>query len=76
LREIELMENRQQERVRLSDLARVLGLSTSTVSRALSGNHMVNEETRQRVKATAVEMGFVSRRGGFPRDAAPAPAHA
>ncbi len=54
------MENEEQERerVRLSDVARAAGVSTSTVSRALSGHWMVNAQTRERIRKIAEEMGF------------------
>jgi len=42
----------------LKDLARQLGLSQTTVSRALNGYDDVNEETRQRVIAKAREGGY------------------
>lgn len=45
--------------VTLKDLAMKLGLSITTVSRALSGYSEVAESTRQRVLAAADEMGYV-----------------
>lgn len=45
--------------VTISDIAKALNLSKSTVSRALHGDFMnVSEETRELVKRTAMEMGF------------------
>ncbi len=41
--------------VKLSDLAVIAGVSTSTVSRALSGHSSVNEKTRERIQALADE---------------------
>jgi len=41
------------------DVARVLGLSQSTVSRALRGDSRVTEATRQRVAEAAKELGYV-----------------
>ena len=41
--------------VKLSDLAAIAGVSTSTVSRALSNHSSVNEKTRQRIQALAAE---------------------
>ena len=41
--------------MRLSDLAAVAGVSTSTVSRALAGHASVNAETRDRIRALARE---------------------
>jgi LacI family transcriptional regulator len=45
--------------VTLKDLAAKLGLSITTVSRALAGYSDVAETTRQRVLQTAEEMGYV-----------------
>lgn len=45
--------------VTLKDLATVLGLSITTVSRALAGYGDVAEATRQRVLQAAQEMGYV-----------------
>ena len=42
----------------LSDLARLAGVSAGTVSRALSGNSLVNAETRDRIVTLAREHGF------------------
>ncbi|MBA6436486.1 LacI family DNA-binding transcriptional regulator [Streptomyces sp. GMR22] len=44
--------------VRLADVARAAGVSTSTASRALSRPDMVAAETRERVSLVAAEMGF------------------
>ncbi|MFT9471570.1 LacI family DNA-binding transcriptional regulator [Streptomyces sp. Mo3] len=44
--------------VRLADVARAAGVSTSTASRALSRPDMVARETRERVSRAAAEMGF------------------
>ncbi|MDQ1155524.1 LacI family DNA-binding transcriptional regulator [Brevundimonas sp. SORGH_AS_0993] len=42
----------------LADLARLSGLSTSTVSRALADNPAIREETREKIKALAREHGY------------------
>ena len=42
----------------LKQLSRVLGLSPTTVSRALNGYSEVSEATRQRVVAAAAELGY------------------
>ncbi|GGY94772.1 LacI family transcriptional regulator [Novosphingobium colocasiae] len=42
----------------LADLARVAGVSTGTVSRALAGKSLVNVETRERIQTLAREHGF------------------
>lgn len=46
-------------RVTLADIARSLGVSESTVSRALNDNPRVSRQTRMRVKAAAEEMGYI-----------------
>lgn len=45
--------------VKMQDIAQKLGVSTMTVSKALSGKNGVSEQTRQRVKELAAEMGYV-----------------
>lgn len=42
----------------LADLARVAGVSTGTVSRALAGKSLVNVETRERIQTLARQHGF------------------
>ena len=44
--------------MRLKDLAEHLGLSQTTVSRALNGYPEVNEATRRRVAETAARLGY------------------
>ncbi|MEX5237637.1 LacI family DNA-binding transcriptional regulator [Kocuria arenosa] len=44
---------------RLQDVAARAGVSTATVSRALSGNGQVSPRARQRVQQAAQELGFV-----------------
>ena len=43
----------------INEVAQLAGVSTATVSRALSGNGHVSEATRQRVHAAALELGYV-----------------
>ncbi len=49
-------------RITLTDVAKAVGLSTTTVSRALAGYSDVSEATRARVQATAKAMGYVPNR--------------
>lgn len=45
-------------KVSIKDIARAAGVSHSTVSRALSGNPLVREKTKSRIKQLAQEMGY------------------
>ncbi|WP_022824468.1 LacI family DNA-binding transcriptional regulator [Hymenobacter norwichensis] len=45
-------------RASMKDLAKALNLSVSTISRALSGNKQISEETRERVATLVKEMNF------------------
>jgi len=49
---------REQLPLNLTQFARTIGLSASTVSRALNGYSDVNEETRERVKQAAERLGY------------------
>ncbi|MDE2437553.1 MAG: LacI family DNA-binding transcriptional regulator [Sphingomonadales bacterium] len=42
----------------IAELARIAGVSTGTVSRALANKPLVNKETRERIQAIAREHGF------------------
>ncbi|WP_103333000.1 LacI family DNA-binding transcriptional regulator [Pseudotabrizicola formosa] len=46
----------------IKDIARALGLSASTVSRALAGHARIPEATRARVQASAEELGYAPNR--------------
>ncbi|MDO7880887.1 LacI family DNA-binding transcriptional regulator [Salinibacterium soli] len=43
----------------INEVAQLAGVSTATVSRALSGNGHVSEATRERVHRAALELGYV-----------------
>lgn len=45
--------------IKLSDIARELGVSTATISNALTGKGRMKEETRQHIREAAKEMGYV-----------------
>lgn len=43
----------------ITEVAQLAGVSTATVSRALSGRGNVSDATRDRVRAAALELGYV-----------------
>lgn len=53
---------REREQVTIKDLSAALGLSITTISRALNGYSDVSTKTRERVQQTAREMGYTPNR--------------
>ncbi|MEX5277504.1 MULTISPECIES: LacI family DNA-binding transcriptional regulator [Kocuria] len=51
---------RQQGPPRLQDVAPKVGISTATLSRALTGRRPVSPGTKRRIEAAAKELGFVA----------------
>lgn len=48
----------KKKQVTILELATRLNLSPSTVSRALNGKHRISEETRSKVQALAIQLGY------------------
>lgn len=48
----------QSKKMKLADLAKLAGVSTSTASRALNNNPLIKEETRNKLQALAKKHNF------------------
>lgn len=51
-------EQKMNKKVRLADIAEAIGVSTVTVSKALSGKEGVSETVREKIQQIAQEMGY------------------
>lgn len=54
------MEKRKEKEITISDLARDLDVSVSTVSRGLQNSPVISKQTRKRIQDLAVTMGYRS----------------
>jgi LacI family transcriptional regulator len=55
----------QKKKVRLSDIAAKLNISTVTVSKALADKEGVGDELRQQIKDVAEQMGYQVKKSGY-----------
>lgn len=52
----------QKKKIRLSDIAKILNISTVTVSKALSNKEGVGDDLRDKIKQVASELGYISKK--------------
>ena len=57
------MMKKTKTSVTLKDIALVLGMAHTTVSRALNDHPKISAETKERVRATALQIGYVANSG-------------
>ena len=60
----------QKKKVRLSDIAAKLNISTVTVSKALADKDGVGEELREKIKSVASQMGYKVKNSGSSKSTA------
>jgi LacI family purine nucleotide synthesis repressor len=58
------VNNRSNKKVTIKDVAKEAGVAISTVSNALNGSDLVNEETRSRILAVAESMNYIPNLNG------------
>lgn len=59
------MKDKEKRNVTFQDIAKKLGISSSTVSRSLNNNSKISDETKQKVYKAAQELGYQPNIPGF-----------
>jgi len=52
------MPENKREKIRVQDIAKILNISASTVSRALNDHPRISRDTKEKVKKLAIRMGY------------------